>query len=210
MRHIEIQFRPMESYPVVRSKHQRRSPFKANYRHTLMLLDDELRAIDARQCVLSLDIDPNHWRRDGQPREDKPAKSPAVVLSFETKKAGPLQYPCDSFIDWRDNVRAIALSLEALRKMDRYGVTKNAEQYKGWARLGGPAPTSDSYTPETAADYLGKLTGIPPADLLRSRDAFVDALKQAKILTHPDRVGVDQAFKEVQKAGEVLGRRHGV
>jgi hypothetical protein len=40
------------------------------------------------------------------------------------------------FFDWRDNVRAIALGLEALRTVDRYGITHKAEQYTGVKALG--------------------------------------------------------------------------
>jgi hypothetical protein len=37
--------------------------------------------------------------------------------------------------DWQHNVRAIALGLEALRKVDRYGITRRGEQYAGWKAL---------------------------------------------------------------------------
>ena len=46
-----------------------------------------------------------------------------------------MSYPCDKYSNWQANLRAIALSLEALRAEDRYGVTRRAEQYKGWAKL---------------------------------------------------------------------------
>jgi hypothetical protein len=207
MRHIEILFRPLESYPGVKSS-TRSSPFKANYRQTLMLLDDELRHLDARNCVLSIDIAPEHWRRDGMPREDKAAKSPAVVLSFETKKLGAIQYPCCSFTAWRDNVRAIALALEALRKIDRYGVTSNGEQYRGWQRLEGPAP---GQTPQQAASVIViHWAGGSVNDVLNSKDTYLRAVKQARVNTHPDRRGDDQAFKAVQAAAEILDRYHGV
>jgi hypothetical protein len=50
------------------------------------------------------------------------------------------QFAVDKFATWQDNLRAIALGLEALRKVDRYGITKNSEQYTGWKQLeAGPA-----------------------------------------------------------------------
>lgn len=203
-----VQFRALESFPGERHR-TKPTPFRAGYQDTLNLLDTELRNLGARNVVIQIDVGPGEIRLDGMPRSDARPRSPAVVISFEGK-AGPLQYPCCAFSDWRDNIRAIALALEALRKVDRYGVTKNKEQYKGWARLDPPAPSSDSFTAETAADYLGQLTGVPPGDLLRSREAFADAFKTAKTITHPDRVGVDAAFKKVGQAGEVLCRRHGL
>lgn len=44
-------------------------------------------------------------------------------------------YATDVFTDWRDNVRAIAKGLEALRAVDRWGVAKRGQQYAGFALL---------------------------------------------------------------------------
>ncbi len=41
-----------------------------------------------------------------------------------------------SFPAWRINVRAIALGLEALRKVDRSGIARGNEQYTGFRALG--------------------------------------------------------------------------
>lgn len=38
-------------------------------------------------------------------------------------------------VDWQINLRAIALGLEALRKLDRYGITSRGEQYTGWRAI---------------------------------------------------------------------------
>lgn len=47
---------------------------------------------------------------------------------------GRLAYATDMFDSWQDNVRAIALSLEALRAVERWGVSKG-RQYTGFALL---------------------------------------------------------------------------
>lgn len=44
-------------------------------------------------------------------------------------RRGHLSYPCDTFTTLQDNLRVIALALEALRMVDRYGVTRRGEQY---------------------------------------------------------------------------------
>jgi hypothetical protein len=51
------------------------------------------------------------------------------------------QFAVDMFPSWQDNLRAIALGLEALRKVERYGIANRGEQYAGWAQLtaGGPS-----------------------------------------------------------------------
>jgi hypothetical protein len=35
---------------------------------------------------------------------------------------------------WQDNLRAVALGLEALRRVERYGIAQRGEQYAGWRR----------------------------------------------------------------------------
>ena len=74
------------------------------------------------------------------PRANASPKSPAVVIAFESKH-GPLQYATDAFTHWQANVRAVALGLEALRRVERYGITKHGEQYTGWKQLGSGTPT---------------------------------------------------------------------
>ena len=58
-------------------------------------------------------------------------KGPAVIIAFESKH-GPLKYATDVFDHWHANLRAIALGLEALRKVERYGITQRGEQYTGF------------------------------------------------------------------------------
>ena len=85
----------------------------------------------------------------------------------------------------QDNVRAIALSLEALRAVDRYGVSKRGEQYAGWKQL----TTGDSMSQAEARDLLASYGGE------------TEALKK----THPDTGGDVESFRKVQRAREVLG-----
>lgn len=67
-----------------------------------------------------------------------------------------LRLPCDTFSYWKDNVRAVALALEALRKIDRYGV-RTGSQYAGFKAL----PADDvEMTPELAADFIARAAGM--------------------------------------------------
>lgn len=47
------------------------------------------------------------------------------------------QFAVDQFPTWQDNLRAIALGLDALRRVQRYGIVKEDEQYTGWKQLTG-------------------------------------------------------------------------
>lgn len=86
---------------------------------------------------------------------------------------------------WEDNLRAIALALEALRKVDRYGVTRRGEQYTGWKQL-------------TAGD------SGPSAERGRRLIADAGGVAEALKATHPDLGGAQIDFESVQ-----LARREG-
>lgn len=121
-------------------------------------------------------------RLDGRPRANARPRTPAVRISFESRH-GSLTYATDRFDDWRDNLRAIALSLEALRAVDRYGVNKGGEQYLGFMALG--AGSSEVEAARALIDSYG---------------GDREALKK----THPDHGGSHEAFIAVQRAREVL------
>lgn len=94
MKTIDVRFVPMVSRHVDRSR--RRAPFKADYSGTQRLLDRELRMLRAQNVVIQLDCDESQIRRDGMPKADARLRSPAVIVSFESKY-GPLSYPADAF-----------------------------------------------------------------------------------------------------------------
>jgi hypothetical protein len=163
-------------------------PFTAPLSSTVGTLAHELEQLNAHRIVIELDVDDRHIRQDGLPRADARPSSPAVAVSFDSPY-GPLRYATAEFATWQQNLRAIALALEALRKVDRYGVSKRGEQYRGWRELE---------------------TGTDPADAIQTRDQAkklldsyggpVEALKA----THPDHGGDATEFRKVQRAREVL------
>lgn len=131
-----LTFRPLER-PVGHGP-TRFSPFRAPWTNTVELLSKELRAHGARHGVLEIDLREQDIRQDGLPRADRNARTPGIVLSFKaTAVTGSpeLRYEVATFTDWRDNLRAVALGLEALRAVDRHGVTRRGEQYAGWKAL---------------------------------------------------------------------------
>jgi hypothetical protein len=212
---LEFQFRPIAVWPGKRSA-PRPSPFRASWSDTLGLLERELGKLQARNIVIQADCGESDIRRDGMLRADVRLRGPGVILSFDSRH-GPLSYPCDRYRDWQSNVRAIALSLEALRAVDRYGVTRRAEQYQGWSKLPppdapvAPAAANTGFSSESeAAVFLSNIGGGNASAILRNRDTLLHVYRRACVATHPDHHPQHaQAFRRVQAAYEFLRSRIG-
>jgi hypothetical protein len=212
---LNAQFRPLEQWPGERTRGRQRARFRSVYSKTLDTLESELAKLRAKNITIQVDgLSLQFIRNDGWPRAEffnlKHANC-GVILSFESSK-GPMSMPCDKFNDWKDNLRAIALSLEALRQVDRYGVTRGNEQYKGWTRL--PEAVHGQMSRERAAQYLGEVMSVDPIRLLRETSESITYIcRSAMAKYHPDH-GKDEAdrkrrheiFVKVGQVQEVLCR----
>ncbi len=141
-------------------------------------------ALDAETVVIQVGLREDQIRLDGWPKSGASAPThPGVILAFESRH-GPLKYATDLFTRYEDNLRAIALGLESLRRVDRYGITKRGEQYSGWRQL-----------PAGAADV---------GDLERGRALIREhrSVRAALMATHPDHGGDVDDFRAVQAARE--------
>lgn len=201
---LNYEFRPIDVWPGEKtSQHAlKRSLFSASWSKTLDLLERELGYLKAKNIVIQVAVGLHQIRNDGMLYASARPDWPGIILSFDSK-IGPLSYPCDKFNDWQANVRAVALSLEALRSVDRYGVTRRAEQYKGWARL--PGPQEVTLGQVDAAKVLCEAAGVPLARFT-SRDEMEAIYRRAVSATHPDTGGNAELFKKVQAAKEILDK----
>lgn len=195
-----FQFVPLEQWPGPRTKAPRRATFRAPWSQTLGLLTRELNHLQARQIVLQADVGRHQIKRDGMLYADATPRTPGVILAFSSKH-GPLSYPADAFDRWQDNLRAIALSLEALRAVDRYGVTKRAQQYRGWQAL--PAPNGDHFDYESAGRFILSVLGLEAHGPIVA-GGWAERIRQAELKTHPDHGGNAADFNKVQQARRVL------
>ncbi|WP_166344984.1 molecular chaperone DnaJ [Phytoactinopolyspora limicola] len=201
---MDMRFRPITWTGPKTPIEDRRSrhTFKATWGDTLNLLNRELYYLDAERAVIEADFTKRDIRLDGMPRSHaRQPVFPGVRLSFESRH-GPLSYATDSCEYWQHNIRSIALGLEALRAVDRYGITRSAEQYRGWLAIeaapGGVASVQDAFR------VLSELAGweTPPdlADPSVVRVVYRIAVQRH----HPDRGGDAASFHRVQAAAEFL------
>jgi hypothetical protein len=137
---LNARFVPLESWPgKATPRHMRQaSRFQSPYARTLDLLEFELKQLHAKEILVQAFFSRDQLRNDEWPKTAAVPKDVGVIVSFQSPK-GPLSFPCDTFNAFDCNLRAIALALQALRAVDRYGVTQNNEQYKGWAQIAAPA-----------------------------------------------------------------------
>lgn len=205
-----MKVRPIQSWPGQLARSRQPARFDSSWSSTLLLLGRELRALSARNVVLQVAIAEQDFRIDGYPRAQARAEHPGVILSLDSKH-GPLSWPCDTFPTWQDNVRAIALAMEALRKVDRYGVTKRGEQYTGWKALpSGSGLAPSGMTTDRALHIIREEAGVDnsiPGVILTEKVGMREVLRSAKAHAHPDRNGGDRArWNAVDEAEQVLRR----
>lgn len=184
---IDCRFKPISAWPSKPTPEYKRqySRFKAGWSQTLDLLERELNHLSAKDIGIEGFFEPRDIRNDGWPKSSARPTQPGVVLSFTTKQ-GRMVMPCDSFRDWESNLRAIALSLEHLRAVDRYGVTsEEKEQYTGWLRL--PAAGATDEAAECAKLLIQHAcVGYFPSQVIGDQKIFDAVWREAVRRTHPD------------------------
>ena len=194
---------------------RRGGTFRASYGKTVQLLESELNAIAASNTRIHLAIDRAEIRRDGQLRADAWPEHPGVILTFDKPGTGRVVMPCDAYEHWHTNLRALALSLKALRSVDRYGVTTSGEQYGGWKQLP-PGAQTDIVSQEgidAAAVFVANHGGgVPFAAVLKSIDTYRAAYRRAAKTLHPDANGGRQREEwfQLNRAAAILDAHHGV
>lgn len=131
---MQVTFRPLPVWPHKASQ-RRSAQFSTPYARTLDQLDREVGYLGGRDVVVGIGLEERDIRLDGLPRANaRPLNHPGVEVSFDSREHGRLTYATDQFWDWQDNMRAVVLSLEALRAVERYGVSKG-RQYAGFTLL---------------------------------------------------------------------------
>jgi hypothetical protein len=208
---LNARFVPLETWPGKPTPKRRESTFRASYLNTLDLLEEELSKLKAKEILIQAFFTRDQLRNDSWPKTAAQPRDVGVILSFDSPK-GPLSFPCDTFNTFDCNLRAIALALQALRAVDRYGVTQGNEQYKGWARL--PAPADQPFrTKEEAAAFLVSQAnpdmtdraGFVASAVMSHQPARDGAYKAAAKRLHPDtNGGSHEMFVRLQAAMKML------
>lgn len=188
----------LEAYPLQWPAHQprklshqrRRAAFKVSLGHARDELLDELRLLGARDVIITSNV---ATRRDGLPYADaREPSDPGVAVYFERPfKGGKAQqyvFACDTFDLFLHNLRAVGMTVAALRAIQRYGATEMLEQaFTGFAAL----------PPGGRVTQWWEVLGVPP----RASVAEITAAhRELVMIHHPDRGGDSVRMAEINAA----------
>jgi hypothetical protein len=203
---MRYELRPLGAWTDPVTSPRRPSMFKATWSDTLKLLDRETSLLGATLVVIQIDVTEGDIRRDGMLRANARVGHPGVVVSFDSKY-GPLRYATDAYehnvhrylTGWQANCRAIGLAMEALRAVDRYGVSNRGEQYVGWKAL--PAGSGVGFaTADAALDWMRAKARPHMQDSGDARELYRFLARRY----HPDVGGAPEDWERLDQARQLL------
>lgn len=208
---MKLTVRPLTDRAWVGAAPREASRFTATWSATLNLLEREVYALQRAGMddpILMVDVSERDVRLDGQLRADARPFTDAVAIAFESTR-GPLIFRADRYDSkpwgskmdrvWQHNVRAIALTLEALRAADRYGATVHGEQYVGYRQIeAAQPPVSASRARQLLLQVIGDHTHALDDDRV--------LVAAARRRAHPDMpTGSRETWDEVQRLATTMG-----
>lgn len=195
-------------WPGKPTRYRKRAPFKTQWTRTLRLLERELKHLHAKKVELALAIRMGDLKQDGMLRADA-RPGPSVIVSFLDNEGQRQAYPCDTFAWWQDNLYAIAVVLEDLRRAERYGV-QPALLRAGFKALPAAGQSTPTMGLREAASLVASYSNtITADDILSHRRDYTDAIRAARAKSHPDvQAGSHVAWDAVDTARKVLEVHH--
>lgn len=193
----------IESFPLhwpsgfPRSHPRRRAPYKATAGKARDQVIRELRLMDIGDwnVIISTNLPISARTTQFLVSRSEPA-DPGVAVYFRLKEKQHV-FACDKWDRIADNLRAVAMTVEAMRGMDRWGCSDMLNRvFTGFAAL--PAP-------ETAKSWH-EVLGVDPRDTID----VIDTMYRAKAKrAHPDLGGSSIEMALLNKAIEEARRAKG-
>jgi hypothetical protein len=165
-------------------------------------LRTELARLGAKDCCIQVAVRDREITRYGELRADARPSRPGVVVYATHPKQGDLRFACDTYRTWFHNVNAIAMTLEALRGIARWGAVRDEQQFAGFKAL--PGSTALTMGTTAAKQILEEESGLP-APMPLTVDWLREASRRARAKAHPDVSGDRARWDAVESAVRVLG-----
>jgi hypothetical protein len=147
-------------------------------------LERQIEMLGGKNPTLSTNVS---LRLDGRPRSEGEPTDPGAALYFSFK-GKPTVFACDRFLRVGDNIAAIAAHIDALRRVERYGVGTIEQALAGYKAL--PADTAANWRA-----VFGFPVGSTP-----TLDQVDTAYKTAAKQRHPDLGGSDLEMAHLNRA----------
>lgn len=213
--HVEFEYKPIAEWTGGRGPEKHNDPFRISNGQVQSDLACELAMIGVKKAMFQVDVADRDIRLDGKLRANASPRSGRVILTFEHPTQGPISMPCWKFRRLWANLRAISLTLNHLRGVDRYGVTQRGEQYSGWKQLPSTSIVVGEFrTLDAAAQHIAQVVGeddIEEAGLLILEDIrlFKDLFRIAAMNAHPDRQGgSEEVMRKLNIARDMITRHY--
>lgn len=112
------------------------APFKTSPDKALQGLMRELSLLGAKGIILSSNL---KLRNDGYPYTQQPNIADQGIAVYFKRKGKDMAFACDKYLRRENNIHAIALTIGALRGIERWGTGEMVEQsFAGFLQLTGP------------------------------------------------------------------------
>lgn len=197
-----------EAYPRTPADKRRLAPYKVTYEKALRELTLEVRRLGGTYLVISANVP---LRDDGMPYADAARRripDPGVAIYFQ-RKGGPVVMACDAWDQPHHNIRALGLTIEGMRAIQRSGAGHLLERaFTGFKAL---PPASGVPAPPPAKPWwevLGCPKDMTEVDIVRAY------YKTAAKKNHPDIIGesghdatieINRAWEEAQEQLKTAG-----
>lgn len=186
---------PYEAYPLdwpegyqrTPSYQRKRSQFKGTIASGRDKLKEEVRRLGGTELIISSDIPLN---QNGDLRADYARfkmNSPGVAIYFK-RKGKQVALCCDQYDNVWENLIALAKGIEAIRGMDRWGISDFLDKtFSGFAAL----PPADYKAPWWESFGYSEKPGKDKAEIVRSK--YRELVK----IHHPDTGGSIDKFQQI-------------
>lgn len=165
-----------------RTRYPEKSRFRVALVHAIKHVQEEVRRLGGSGLIISSNL---QLRRDGLPYANNIQPDDRGVAVYFTYKKRAMCFACDRWRNVADNVWSIALTIDALRGIDRWGSGDMLQQaFTGFVAL--PAP-------EQPFQVLGVAASA-------TRDDIEAAYRRLAMQHHPDRGGNADAMARINAA----------
>lgn len=199
------------------------SRFTATWRQTEKMLQAEADHLAGRMAsnvdvFIEVDLPASAIRLDGGIKSTRTPASHVVAVTVPHRELGELRLVAGRYVTswgeyltgWQANVRAVALTLKAMRDMARWGAA-TGQQYRGFAAIGATSTGTALGTGLTPADALAMLVtgaGSDPDDYDMTAadrpDTVASLYRRAAAIHHPDAGGNPAVFARLTEARDLL------